>query len=59
MQFLQKHGSVVMLQICNSMQYSAKYSKRMPLQQEAQLLLGDRATQKHAKDCRMDVEMTT
>jgi len=48
-----------MLQICNSMQYSAKYSKRMPLQQEAQLLLGDRATQKHAKDCRMDVEMTT
>jgi len=25
--------------------------------QEAQLLLGDRATRKHAKDCEMDVEM--
>ena len=32
MQYLQKHGSVVTLQICNSMQFPAKYSKRMPLQ---------------------------
>jgi len=28
-------------------------------EQEAQLLLGDRATRKHAKIAEMDVEMTT
>lgn len=29
---LQKHGSAIALQICNSMQFPAKYWKRMPLQ---------------------------